>query len=501
MRAYVLKAIAIVSLLVGCEPLPETAHVAVNPQSAPVHTITSFDDSLRCMDDMFLTRGVKDVYITSAGIPDDTGAIAAGTKEMLITAISEISAKSGSFHFVDYDPTQIDVQVLSEMVGLRKDFVAPSYYLRGAITQLDSSVLSSTAGAGVSTPFVNLAVSKNQLVSVISVDLNLGKLVTRQIIGGMSASNSIAVVNSGKGADAGGVFGQGQGTTALTFTVALDKSEGFHQAVRTLIELSAIEVLGKLTRVPYWQCLNIDQTNPAYRTQARDWYDSMSPPDRIKYAKTGLERLSYYSGPIDANSDAALSEAIAKYQSENGLVPNGRVDFDLYYRLLGAQGNTQVANAELPAPVPGQAPAALQTVAAVPEVQLQANKSRFAVNDSLIVGARTSRDGFLYCYYQDAEGTVARIFPNRFQPDAFVKAGTPVEIPPGNQFDIKFDEGHAKEAVACVASPLELGVKLPDGLKKEDLEALPVHNLRDVVDSFHKLSTQVGEGWLSLEVM
>src|SRR5689334_5438062 len=92
--------------LFGCEPLPETAHVAVNPQSAPVRTITSFNDALRCMDDLFLARGIKDVYITSAGVPDATGAIAAGTKEMLITAIAEMSAKSNAFHFVDYDPTQ-----------------------------------------------------------------------------------------------------------------------------------------------------------------------------------------------------------------------------------------------------------------------------------------------------------------------------------------------------------------------------------------------------------
>src|SRR6185437_14385910 len=112
--------------------------------------------------------------------------------------------------------------------------------------------------------------SKDKVVSVISVDLNLGKLVTRQILPGMSASNSIAVVRSGKGADLGGVIGQGGGQAGLTFSVALDQSEGFHQAVRNLIELSSIEVLGKLARVPYWQCLKIDQTNPAYRTEARE---------------------------------------------------------------------------------------------------------------------------------------------------------------------------------------------------------------------------------------
>ena len=209
-----------VLMVVGCTASPETATIAVNPQTAPVRTITSFNEPLRCMDDMFLARGIKDIYITSAGIPDATGAIAAGTKEMLITAIAEMSAKSNAFRFVDYDPTQIDVQVLSEMVGLHKDFVAPSYYVRGAITQLDNSVLSSSNGAAISMPNFSIAVSKDDVVSVISVDLNLGKLVTRQILAGMSSSNSIAVVRSGKGADLGGVIGSGKGQTGLSFSVA-----------------------------------------------------------------------------------------------------------------------------------------------------------------------------------------------------------------------------------------------------------------------------------------
>ena len=270
--------------LIGCQPNPETAHIAAQPQTAPVRTITSFNDALRCMDELFLAQGKKDIYITSAGIPDATGMVAAGTKEMLITAISKMSATSGAFRFVDYDPTQLDVQVLSELVGLRDNFVAPNYYIRGAITQLDSNVLSSSAGAGISTPYLDLAVSRDQVVSVMSLDLNIGKLVTRQIIPGMSASNSIAVVRSGKGGDVGGVIGK----AGLSISVSLDRSEGFHQAVRNLVELSTIEAVGKLTRVPYWQCLQIDQTNPTYRTEAREWFDTMSQAERVRFVRTNL---------------------------------------------------------------------------------------------------------------------------------------------------------------------------------------------------------------------
>ena len=101
---------------------------------------------------------------------------------MFISAVSKMSTKSGAFRFVDYDPTQTDVQFLSEIVGLRQDFVAPSYYVRGAITQLDSSVLSSSHKAALSLEDLDLAVSRDQVVSVVSMDLNVGRLVTRQIL-------------------------------------------------------------------------------------------------------------------------------------------------------------------------------------------------------------------------------------------------------------------------------------------------------------------------------
>jgi hypothetical protein len=142
-----------------------------------------------------------------------------------------------------------------------------------------------------------------------------------------------------------------------------------------------------------------------------------------------------------------------------------------------------------------------------PDLRLSTNRGdhpSYHVHETLSVKATTARDAFLYCYYQDADGTVARIFPNRFEPNAFVHGATPVQIPPGTKgaFDIRFDKDHVKEAVACVASNDELGVKLPSQLKGDDLAPLPVASLQDMISNFRQLGGgPLTEKWLSIEVM
>jgi hypothetical protein len=504
-------------VLAGCQPRPEIAYDVAHPRTAAVRNIGNFNEALRCMDDMFLAQGKRDIYITTAGIPDATGLIAAGTKEMFITAVSRMSAKSDAFRFVDYDPTQLDVQVLSEMVGLRDDFVAPNYYVRGAITQLDSNVLQSSASAGVSIPNLDLAINGNQVVSVVSLDLNVGKLITRQILPGISASNSIAVVQSGKGADIGGLIGK----AGLSLSVSLDKSEGFHQAVRNLIELSTIEVLGKLTRVPYWQCLSIDSTNPSYRGEARSWYDIMPSQERERFVSAALVRNGYLSSGDTAGQP--LSDAISRYQAENDLVPTGQINFDLYYRLLandsrhptGRLATTSTTAvpvaAALPA-VPAQAPqeptqAPQEPVQAPPPLTVSSPRGprpAYRVGDTMVVTVQPARDAFVYCYYRDSGGTVARIFPNRYQPDSFLRGGTQTEVPPPGtkSFAIRFDRAGGQEQVACLGANQEVGLRLPDRLKARDLEPLPVATLDDIAAQFRQAAhTDVSDARLNVEVM
>jgi hypothetical protein len=513
-RAVTAMATAALTLVTACQTTPQHAYDVAQPQTAAVRNIGNFNEALRCMDDMFLAQGKRDIYITTAGIPDATGLISAGTKEMFITAVSQMSEKSDAFRFVDYDPTQTDVQVLSELVGLHDDFVAPNYYVRGAITQLDSNVIQSSASAGVSIPFMDLAINGNQVVSVVSIDLNVGKLVTRQILPGISASNSIAVVQSGKGADVGGLIGK----AGLSLSVSLDKSEGFHQAVRNLIELSTIEILGKLTKVPYWQCLSIDSTNPNYRTEARGWFDIMGQTERERFVSAALVRTGYLSSGGDGAS-AGFSDAVSRYQADNDLVPTGKIDFDLYYRMLANEarrpGPKTAAAAGMATPVVGTAAPGVPVVAAVAPVGAPPDPLRlvlstprgprpqYRVGETMVLSVQPTQDAYIYCYYQDASGTVARIFPNRFQPDPLLHAGRQIEIPPAGvkSFALRFDKP-GTEAVACLGADRELGLRLPDMLKAQDLEPLPVAGLDDVAAKFRGIpGARIDDARLAMEVV
>ncbi|WP_158043985.1 DUF4384 domain-containing protein [Skermanella pratensis] len=113
--------------------------------------------------------------------------------------------------------------------------------------------------------------------------------------------------------------------------------------------------------------------------------------------------------------------------------------------------------------------------------------------ETIVVRVETASDSFVYCYYTDGLGQVARLFPNRFQPDALVPAGRVVEVPPGPErpFHIRLDTPGRPEVVACLASPTEVdGAALDgiDGVRTDDLLPIPGLELQDILGAFARLS-------------
>jgi hypothetical protein len=126
--------------------------------------------------------------------------------------------------------------------------------------------------------------------------------------------------------------------------------------------------------------------------------------------------------------------------------------------------------------------------------------------ETVVVQVKAATDKFIYCYYVDGSRQVARIFPNRFQPDAFVPAGQKVQIPPGPEserpFNIRLDTPRRLEAVTCLASPAEVDRSRIDGTDVEDLMPIPGLGLQDLFDAFDRLSaTGASSQTLSISVV
>ncbi len=528
--------------LAGCATNPQEAVNIAKPKTLPERNLTNFSDSLRCMDQLFLQFDRSDMVITSAGIPDETGVISVGTKDMLISAISRMSRKSDAFTFVDYDATQVDVHDLQGLAGFSEDFVIPDFYIRGAVTQLDDAVLDESVsadagydtdsdGSGSNLVDAGISAQADRTVAVVSLDLNVGDLVTRQIISGISAHNSIAVARSSVQGGLGGQIWK----LGASFNVALSRGEGLHQAVRTLIELSTIEVLGKLAEVPFWQCLKIDHTNPAIIAETKAWFDGMSDDEQIAFVQETLAVQGGYAGEASGVMNDDTRDAIARYQAQNDLIADGRVNFDLYASLLNHDPEAEVAQAPTPAlvraieaddsdieaaedidedaedeeteaeAIQGIESATLLNTASAPlTLNLIATEldGNYEVNRELHFSVWSDQDAHIYCYYADAKGNVARVFPNQFQPDSFSPAEQTVNVPSDNAgFDIILDQAGADERVACVASTKELALRLPDALKMPDLTPIPGRTLDEIVGAYQRLdSDSFAQARLDLQV-
>ncbi len=469
-------------LLVGCAP-PEEAPVISRPDALPVRNITDFSEALRCMDNLFVQFGVRDIVITSAGLPDATGEITTGTKDTLISAISRMSATSGAFRFVDFDQFQADALQPQSLVGLTEDSPVPNYDLRGAIFQRGEGAIADNVGGSPAGAASSPGSSAEEVVGVVSMDLSIGNPVTRQILPGLSAHNSLAVIRNGR---AGDTRGQIQ-SYGRNFDLSLERAEGMQAAVRSLVELSTIEVLGKLAQVPYWRCLAIEQTNPAVVVQAREWFDAMAEHERIVFVQRALASAGYFEAPITGEPDAATRGAVARYQADNDLIADGRINFDLYASLI----HQDLAIGRQPDPLAGQAVQAAAVRPDPPALTVATPKGAeptYRVSETLKLTLVASQDAYVYCYYRDGSGSIARIYPNQFQPDAYVEAGRPVEIPgAGAGFDIVFESPGVTEEVACLASRLELGLRLPPQLRVEGLRPMPVESMDQVVSSFQQL--------------
>lgn len=481
-------------MLNGCNSTPrneipffETSLVENQSLMKPIRSISNFDDSLSCMDQLLLKKNIPTTYITSKLIPDASGKVFVSVKDMIITSLSKMSRSSHSFEFVDFetDPLKQDtVQNITTLLLNSGDMhiPKPQLYVSGAITSMDQNVMIKGTGFGVASDDFEIGTTSDLIATNFSLELHLGDFDTRTILPGIESANELAIAGKGDALDGGGRISK----AGTQFSLSTAYSQGVGPATRALVDLGTIEIVGKWAEVPYWQCLSLDQTHPEFQREMHDWFKAMNMSEQINFFGNALYAGGYLTTPETEGLTTTLKQAILTFQRDEGIVPTGIPNFETYERIMrhyvtidengrfknigwdeATEADRRGDNIWPDADKTNQNPLKVE-VATLPE------KPEYALNESVIFTVRTNREAWLYCYYKNSKGVMTKVYPSIFQENPKITGFGSLTIPPKKTPDLfAFTMTNTgNESLLCAAAEQQLDEKKIPDLFKSDFTAI-----------------------------
>ena len=508
---------AIAGAVAGCSTMEVTKNTVkqtetarVGPQETPFRSITGFSSALRCMDNMMIDYGVRDVSMLVEDIFDQTKKVNAGTRDMLITAVSDMTRRSRAIRVVAFgrDATNV-ISFLASAQRQSAYEVIPQYDIKGSVSQFDENVIRNQKDLGIGyQPYFNLGISRDAASNILGLDLSVLTTDDMSILPGVTSRNAVVILKTGKGADLDAAYHK----FGVSFSMSLSKSEGQAQALRGLVELAVVELMGKLTKTPYWRCLGADAgANEEIKLEMSDWFFAMSASrvELIGYFQNQMRQRGFYEGPIDGKFNPAIDEAIANYRVAIGLSKEALIDEALFNAYLNtdqtkiarpAKASVYVESGQ-PAPQAAQpaqvalAPASPNPLAPVPAPGQEAgplrlfltaanNQTRFTRGEPIRLLVQPTRDAHVYCYLQDENAKITRFYPNRFAKDSRVQAARPLSIPGEMRFQLVMNSKGVKETIACFATPRDVLAQLPNNIVGTDFEPLAANSMEQIRAAF-----------------
>lgn len=345
------------------------AIVSAQPQTPAQRNHTNFYPALKCMDDLFAAAKRPTLYISANQIPDKTKTTHVDARGMVITALNHMTRKSKAFVFLEQGLVR---RSSGDIIALEMDRLKPNrlrqptFYINGSISQFDKSARGTSVNAeaklldSVLFDEGERRIEKNSGTaggdhSVVTLDLHLVNYPSRVVVPGSAISNSITITQKAWNPGLFAILTQ----RTLGVSIKIDEVESAGQAVRSLIELGMIELLGNYTGVPYWECLSLPVNNAEDTARQKKAHLAIANnPVKLKKAQQTLQDRGYYTGKINGLLDSATRLALARYQADHGLMASGELDFETFRHLKKAPFRASTSSAAVPPPQNKAAPKA-----------------------------------------------------------------------------------------------------------------------------------------------
>lgn len=444
---------------------------------------TIFSEAIRNLGRMNVIYGRDALRVMAKPVVDQTGTslptqgeIPQDISEMVKSTLNGIG---GSILYVPYDP---EFMLNTAQTGYSEwgEKLLPDIVLVGGLTEFDRGLVTKEKNLNLSGTAEELGVpmgldfedtSKSSLAS-ITLDFNLIDFNTFTGIPFMQAINNIKVHKTLK-EDALGFTVYGQ---TLGLRGQIKKVEGRHAAIRLVVQLGILQVLGKYQKLPYWRLLPNAEPDQVVLDAVREEFYSLDQPDRIAKIQ---EYLYLYGKDVEVTGrlDASTQAAIEEFKNEHGLTTATPISEEVYLALFEnvpldfqAQSRRKQVNAlvesyqkglkalarkeadsggALPPARPKLAtyqpkPAAKRELG---EVKVWLEKQAFKIGEPMKVFFEVTQPMFVRIVTINSAGQLSTLFPNPYQNDNFVRPGKVYRIPPAG-------------------APVSLTVGAPEGVDK-----------------------------------
>jgi hypothetical protein len=319
------------------------------PSEPPAPKITEFDQALRDLGKMTQIYDTYSIAIQSIVVGDETGiALAREAEGEIPQRISEmtnsaLNAVGGKVVFIPYIPNYINSMHTIGYPSAGKK-ILPNVILSGGITEFDRGLeirgkntdmgFSTKSISGAPTWFDSQTISldsslaEKTSVATITLDSNLLDFQTVSGIPGIQAVNTIKVYKTNSEKELSfSLFGPSFGLKGT-----IQKVQGRHAAVRLLVQLNTIEVIGKLYNLPYWKLLPNFATNDLIVAELRTDFRKWSEVTRtIKF-----QEMLYLHGqnvPVSGVFDERTRQALqlfAPAAAGKNILPDAELFVQLY---------------------------------------------------------------------------------------------------------------------------------------------------------------------------
>lgn len=479
-------------------------------ESAPERKSTVYSGSLSRLGRMTREFNTGVIRIQTTGVRDDTGASQAtgaeipfDVTEMIKSAINSIG---GNVVFVLYDPVYLKNQAALKMTTLENK-VAPDVVIQGGITEFDRSL--EVAGQGLNAGGgwtvgaydfgIDMSNQDRESTSRIALDLNMIDVETLTAVPRMQAVNQIMVYKAAREQELGfSLFGASFG-----FQGSVQKIQGRHAAVRILVEMSILEIVGKYLNLPYWKCLDSGaRPDPVVLENIKDRYFSASNQVKLEMIQRLLYAYGFRDLKVNGKLDAPTRDAIIQVKNAYG-IPGDNLDEHFYEQLFlnapvgGERSRIQVASssssglslsgpapaaatpppapAPMSAPAPAPAPAPKQALAPPPapapapvaaneplRVKVWTDKQNYRQGEVINIFMQSNKDFYGKVVNLTSDGTIIQLLPNPYRNLDFFKGGRTYRIPDtGDTFNLEVAPPYGEERLVVYASETPLGqVKL-----------------------------------------